>query len=143
MKVCKNPAENTIFGGSGAPRRPQIRPEMAPKTAQEASKTAQEAPKTAQEAPKTAQEAPRTAQEAPKTTQEVPFGGRGPGTCIFPTYVGSLMVREAAGGRDQGRMTLECRFAGRWGGAYGGKLRIETLKTYISQPGRPQRGLPD
>ena len=52
--------------------RPQIGPQMAPKTAQEAPKTAQEAPKTAQEAFKTAQEAPGTAQEAPKTAQEAP-----------------------------------------------------------------------
>ena len=47
------------------------------------------------------------------------FGGRGPGTCIF---LGFLGVREAAGGRQVGRMTLEPRFAGRWGGAYGGEI---------------------
>ena len=58
--------------GSGAPNRPQIRPKMAPKTAQEAPKTAQEAPKTAKEPPKTLQEAPTTVQEAPKTAQEAP-----------------------------------------------------------------------
>ena len=69
--------ENIIFRGSGAPNRPQIRTQMAPKTAQEAPKTAQEAPKTAQEAPKTAQEAPRTAQEAPKTAQELQNGSPG------------------------------------------------------------------
>ena len=48
------------------------------------------------------------------------FGGRGPATCIFPRFfegrwpetcifLGFWGVREAAGGRDQGRMTLECR----------------------------------
>ena len=48
-------------------------------------------------------------------------------TCIFPRFLGVggrepafflgfLMVREAAGGREQGRMTLEFGFAGRWGG---------------------------
>ena len=72
MKVYKNHTENTIFGGSGAPNRSKICPQMAPRTAQKAPKTAQEAPKTAQEVPKTVQEAPRTAQEAPKTAQEAP-----------------------------------------------------------------------
>ena len=72
MKIHKNPRKNTHFGWSGVQVRPQIGPQMAPKTAQEAPKMAQEAPKTAQEAFKTAQEAPRTPQEAPKTAQEAP-----------------------------------------------------------------------
>ena len=72
MKIHENPRKNTHFGWSGVQVRPQIGPQMAPKTAQEAPKTAQEAPKTAQEAFKTAQEAPGTAQEAPKTAQEAP-----------------------------------------------------------------------
>ena len=117
MKVCKNPAENTIFGGSGAPRRPQIRPEMAPKTAQEASKTAQEAPKTAQEAPKTAQEAPRTAQEAPKTAQEAHFGGSGAGNLHFPRF-----FEGPGGGRREASRPKGAGMAVWWplGGTMGG-----------------------
>ena len=41
-------------------------------------------------------------------------GGREPAF-----FLGFLMVRVAAGGRDKGRMTLECWFAGRWGGTIG------------------------
>ena len=51
------------FHASGAQFRPQIGPEMIPKTAQEAPKTAQEAPNAAQDAPETAPKATRTAQE--------------------------------------------------------------------------------
>ena len=56
VKIHKNPRKNTNFGWSGVQIRPQIGPQMAPKTAQEAPKTAQEAPKTAQ---KTLKRAPR------------------------------------------------------------------------------------
>ena len=94
MKIHKNLRNINYFNGSEAQIRPQIGPQMAPKTAQEAPKTAQEAPKTAQEAPKTAQEAPRTAQEAPKTAQEAPRrpqdAPRGP-----PRHRGRLRDRDA------------------------------------------------
>ena len=88
VKIHKNLRKNTNFGWSGVQIRPQIGPQMAPKTAQEAPKTAQEAPKTAQEATKSAQEAPKTAEKAPRRSKKAARGwvtiGRRSGTTRGP-----------------------------------------------------------